>query len=474
MSADERAAKDAEDEQAKIRRHELARVIYAREAGDPVQVSELKCDPHLQHLHAGDLAALHGDLQYLKRKNASGFQICEVPGRGFVQHALKKEAHAQDRARKQSASDHAKGQEIERMTNSLRDKFESKPGQPMLIADLMGAASSPGVDVPPSTPSRVQALVKRMHAIEVMSKPPRFVLNAAHRSQWEGHVDAKIAAVLAYTLTEPVSKTAMWDRLKEEITKPVFDAALVRLQEPSNPDQVIEGRGGFMLKRGVVVLLDLIKQEVCRALKSEAPVKHLKIRDIVQRINSTNAGKAGRGTRSEADIKTAADDLEVHRRVVHTQKLGYILVDRVEEFEQHHSAEAEARHRLVDEITKKILLDGGMLGGGKDATCPQKLRDHILPHPLAKDKQISQTDLSESLERLKATGDVVELPHRGYLHRENDQRRLSILNSSITELVGKRWRDNKVCPVAAAVLPTSGCCVCCNVRGHAQSKGSGK
>lgn len=180
-------------------------------------------------------------------------------------------------------------------------------------------------------------------------------------------------------------------------------------------------------------------------------MKHLKIRDIVQRINSTNAGKAGRGTRSEADIKTAADDLEA--RVVHTQKLGYILADRVEEFEQHHSAETEARRRLVDEITKKILLDGGMLGGGKDATCPQKLRDHILPHQFAKDKQISQTDLSESLKRLEATGDVVELPHRGYLHRENDQRRLSILNSSITKLVGERWRDNKVCPVAAAVLP---------------------
>lgn len=106
-----------------------------------------------------------------------------------------------------------------------------------------------------------------MHAIEVMSKPPRFVLDATHRSLWEGQVDAKIAAVLADTPTEPVAKTAMWDRLKEEITKPVFDAALVRLQEPSNPDQVVEGRGGFMLKRGVGALLKLIKEEVCLALK---------------------------------------------------------------------------------------------------------------------------------------------------------------------------------------------------------------
>ena len=71
MSADDRAAKDAEDEQAKIRRRELALVIYmyAREAGDPVQASEL-----VQH------AALHGDLQYLKNKNAS--RVSNIRGAG--------------------------------------------------------------------------------------------------------------------------------------------------------------------------------------------------------------------------------------------------------------------------------------------------------------------------------------------------------------------------------------------------------
>ena len=101
------------------------------------------------------------------------------------------------------------------------------------------------------------------------------------------------------------------------------------------------------------------------------------------------------------------------------------------------------QHTLVDDVVKQILGDGKMLSNG-DTTFPQKFKERIVPHPFAKAKQLSLMALSDSLKRLKGAGAVVELPQRGYLLKENDQRRIQALDTRIMELVKSRWRNNQV------------------------------
>ena len=123
------------------------------------------------------------------------------------------------------------------------------------------------------------------------------------------------------------------------------------------------------------------------------------------------------------------------------------------------------QHTLVDDVVKQILRDGILLGNGGDTTFPQKFKEHIVPHPFAKAKQLSLMALSDSLKRLKGAGAVVELPQRGYLLKENDQRRVQALDTRILELVKTRWRNNQV-----RAWPFCSWCQRCDARGRRCSR----
>ena len=256
----------------------------------------------------------------------------QVPDRGFVKHADKEDALDHARARRKSLSHHSKGQGNKQVIEVLSAMFMSFPGQPMSIDDLVNAVHT-GTSAIATTSVKVRKLVDEMHAIEVLSRPSRFVLTPDHKLMWESSVERKIVTVLEHRLMEPVLKSDIWTALKDDISKPVFDAALCRLciyqlHDPSNTNAVQEKRGGFMLTRGIASRIEQVETEVHAVLEGITPVKYLKLQEIAHRINTANdfppeVNDPPLGTIRESEVKEAVEELDAHNLVQHKPRHGY-------------------------------------------------------------------------------------------------------------------------------------------------------